>query len=86
MKTEWAVFARKHTNMTIYLACCIEAVLVEDRLVDKHREDGTWSIVKGMGPLRYLVRLVSVKNEVEAGIETEPGVKAEPRVKAERAL
>ena len=42
-KLDWAIFARKYANLTIYIACCIHVEEVKDRVVPHHREDGSYS-------------------------------------------
>ena len=32
-KHDWAIFARKYANLTIYIACCIQIEEVKDRVV-----------------------------------------------------
>ena len=42
-KHDWAIFARKHANPAIYIACCITIKEVKNRVVPHYREDGSYS-------------------------------------------
>lgn len=43
MKSGWANFARKHANLTIYIACCIHIKEVKDKVVPDHRKNGSYT-------------------------------------------
>ncbi|MCJ1260501.1 hypothetical protein MMC22_000362 [Lobaria immixta] len=43
MKNVWAHFSREHTDITIYLTCCIRRGEVADRVVSDHGEDGSYT-------------------------------------------